>query len=253
VLFYLGTHRPHWLGMLDVPLFVSHRRLRSYKTMPRARSPWALDSGGFTELSMHGAWRTSEVQYAEAVQRYAEEVGLLQWAAPMDWMCEPQMLARTGLSVAGHQRLTVENYLRLREKGPFIPVLQGWEIGDYLDCVALYADYGVDLAEVPLVGVGSVCRRQDRAEIGVIFGELADAGIACHGFGVKKRGLTAYGHLLASADSMAWSYNARRNPPLPGCTHKNCANCVHWALRWREGVAQTHDGLAMHGRREGAS
>jgi hypothetical protein len=237
VRFYLGTHRPHWLAMLDVPLFVSHRRLRPYKTMPRARHGWALDSGGFTELTMHGAWRTSEAEYVEAVQRYASEVGRLDWAAPMDWMCEPQMLDRTGLDVAEHQRRTVENYLRLRDQGPFIPVLQGWGIGDYLDCVALYAEYGVDLARVPLVGVGSVCRRQDQAEIGVIFSELADAGIACHGFGVKKRGLTAYGGLLASADSMAWSYNARRSPPLPGCTHMNCANCALWALRWREGVA----------------
>jgi hypothetical protein len=31
----------------------------------------------------------------------------------MDWMCEPQILAGTGLSVAEHQRLTLENFLHL--------------------------------------------------------------------------------------------------------------------------------------------
>jgi hypothetical protein len=55
-----------------------------------------------------------------------------------------------------------------------------------------------------------------------------------HGFGVKKVGLAKYGHGLASADSMAWSFRARRSPPLPGCTHKSCSNCVHFALRWRD-------------------
>jgi hypothetical protein len=32
---------------------------------------------------------------------------------------------------------------------------------------------------------------------------------------------------------MAWSYSARRNPPLPGHTHLNCANCIDYALDWR--------------------
>ena len=36
---------------------------------------------------------------------------------------------------------------------------------------------------------------------------------------------------------MAWSYAARRQPPLPGCTgHKNCANCLTYATRWRAKV-----------------
>jgi hypothetical protein len=53
----------------------------------------------------------------------------------------------------------------------------------------------------------------------------------------KTGGLHLYGHRLASADSMAWSYAARREPPLPGCTgHKNCANCLRYAGRWRDNV-----------------
>jgi hypothetical protein len=59
-------------------------------------------------------------------------------------------------------------------------------------------------------------------------------GIRLHGFGVKTGGLHLYGHHLASADSMAWSYTARRLPPLPGCTsHANCANCFTYATHWR--------------------
>jgi hypothetical protein len=36
---------------------------------------------------------------------------------------------------------------------------------------------------------------------------------------------------------MAWSYTARRQPPLPGCVgHINCANCPRYAYRWRQAV-----------------
>lgn len=151
------------------------------------------------------------------------------------------MLEKTGLSVREHQERTVESYLELRGQGPFIPVLQGWALADYEACVGLYASAGVDLAAQPIVGVGSVCRRQNTAEIGDIFRSLAGAGIACHGFGVKKQGVAQYGRFLASADSMAWSYRARRSWPLPGCSHKSCANCSKFALRWRDELLREVD------------
>src|SRR6266511_4128228 len=63
-------------------------------------------------------------------------------------MCEPFMLDRTGRSVADHQAATVDNYCRLRQLAPtlpFIPVLQGWRLGDYLACVDRYAAAGAGL------------------------------------------------------------------------------------------------------------
>ena len=235
--FYLGTHRPVWLGSLDVPLVVSHRTLAGRRsTYSRASVPsWALDSGGFSELSLYGEWRTTVPEYVEAVERYATEIGRLDWAAPMDWMCEPFITEKTGLTVREHQDRTIANYLELRSQGPFIPVIQGWAIQDYYDCFELYADAGVDLRLEPIVGVGSVCRRQSTGEIAHIFRSLAEEGVSCHGFGVKSLGLSRYGQHLTSSDSLAWSYQARRRPPLPGCHgHKNCANCVRYALQWRD-------------------
>jgi hypothetical protein len=238
--FYLGAHQPHWLRLAEFPLFVSHRQLARRRSLPVAAGRWALDSGGFTELSMHGRWITTAHAYAEAVAGYAERVGGLDFAAPQDWMCEPQMIERSGLSVREHQERTVANYLELRALAPglpFIPVVQGWRLADYLHCLALYESAGVDLAGLPRVGLGSVCRRQSTAEIAVIVGTLANRGLRMHGFGVKTGGLHLYGHILASADSMAWSYAARREPPLPGCTgHKNCANCLVYASGWRSRV-----------------
>jgi hypothetical protein len=249
VRFFLGTHEPRWLERVDVPLFVSHRRFdRCWTDLPRARTAWALDSGGFTELNTAGHWRTSVDEYLERVERLADEVGGLEWAAPMDWMCEPAVLAETGLTIEEHQHRTVANYLELRDRGPFIPVLQGWELTDYLHCIELYHDAGVALTREPLVGLGTVCRRHDTHEIALVVRELTGCGLSLHGFGMKSRGVRRVGDLLTSADSMAWSSRGRfawqhDHERLCGGQHAGgCANCERWALRWRHGVV---DGLGL--------
>jgi hypothetical protein len=240
VRFYLGTHVPNWLGKTAVPLFVSRRQLTDRKTFPRAIGRWALDSGGFTELNLYGRWETTEEKYVADVRRFEAEIGGLDWVAPMDYMCEPFVLERTGLSIEEHQRRTVENFIRLREHlgALVIPVLQGWEKDDYLRCWDAYHRAGVDLEWEPHIGVGSVCRRQNTVEAGRIFRALAALALhtPLHGFGVKVAGFESYSDCLGSADSMAWSYRARYSPALPGCTHQNCANCLRYALRWRENI-----------------
>jgi hypothetical protein len=119
---------------------------------------------------------------------------------------------------------------------PFIPVIQGWEYGDYIDHITMYENAGIDLTAEPVVGVGSVCRRQGTREAQVILTTIRALGIKPHGFGVKVSGLKKYGLGLESADSMAWSYGARFNPPIEGHTHKTCANCLEYALRWRQDI-----------------
>lgn len=239
--FWLGTHEVSWLARPDVavPLFISHVRLRDRRSMPRAVAPWACDSGGFTELDRHGvdAFADGPAPYVAALRRYRDEIGSLAWAAPQDWMCEPSMLAKTGLTVAEHQRLTVDNYLRMRELAPelpVIPVLQGWDHEDYLRCADLYSAAGVDLPAEPLVGLGSVCRRNRTGTVRDIALSLGDCGLRLHVFGAKGAGAVRLASYAISADSLAWSYNARRKPALAGCRHKSCANCPRFALRWRE-------------------
>jgi hypothetical protein len=65
---------------------------------------WALDSGGFTELSMHGRWTLSPRDYVAEVRSYVAALGRPDWIAPQDWMCEPWILEKTGGTVAEHQR-----------------------------------------------------------------------------------------------------------------------------------------------------
>lgn len=250
--FYLGTHRPTWLWTVkDVPLFISHRVLRERKSpFPKATTPWALDSGGFTELSLFGEWRTMAEEYVDSVRRYADELGNLEWASPQDWMCEPWITAKTGLSVMAHQLRTVENYMTLRDLAPdlpFIPVLQGWEMDDYHRHADIYEAAGVDLTTQPVVGIGSVCRRQATGQIAAIFDSLKGRGLQMHGFGVKSAGLALYADNLVSADSLAWSYGARKDARagIRHCAKNTCANCLHYALSWREKVLRSLDGRQM--------
>ena len=193
--FYLGTHMDGWLAHVGVPLFVSHRRLARRKTLPKARTGWALDSGGFSELSLYGCWRTTPEDYVAAVKRYDREVGQLEWAAGQDYMCEDEMLTRTGLSVEEHQRRTVANFVRLEQlwhedddaelhpEAPFMPTVQGKTVGEYLPCWDMFGEDGVDLSNYPSVGVGSVCRRQHTEEIREVLEALRerDPGVPLHG------------------------------------------------------------------------
>lgn len=236
--FYLGTHKANWLGQVTAtPLFLSRRTLAERKSLPQATTRWALDSGGFSELSLHRGWTIPPPQYVAEVRRFANEVGNLEWAAAQDWMCEPFMVERTGLSVAEHQRRTLDNYRELCDLAPelpIVPVLQGWQPEEYLRHREMYLRAGVDLAALPRVGLGSVCRRQHSRELVRIVALFPD--LQLHAFGVKLQGIDQVARQLASADSLAWSYDARRQRPLPGCPHRSCANCLRFALLWRERV-----------------
>ncbi len=249
--FYLGCHQPSWLERADFALFISHRRLvkrlgpRARRPLPVARRPWGLDSAAFTELALHGRWTITPADYVAAVRRYREEIGHLATVSCQDWMCEEIVraggrignvrFAGTGMSIRAHQRKTVDNALELFHRDvsiPWMPVLQGWSIDDYHRCADLYESRGIDLRALPVVGLGSVCRRSSTGQIVGIVEAMAARGYRLHGFGIKSKGLDSIGHLLAAADSLAWSYRGRR---VAGCTptHRSESNCYSFAERWR--------------------
>jgi len=246
--FYLGTHVPNWLWRSDIrhPLFVSNRTLSRYKNYKKGSVVWCLDSGGFSELSLYNKWLTTPNQYISQVRRYKDEITNLIWAAPMDWMCEPVMINKTGKSVTEHQQLTCENFAYLRSEAPdlpFIPVLQGWDPDDYYRHDEMYKTYGFQLDKEQTVGVGSVCRRAKVDGMAKVFNNLAKQNYKLHGFGLKQDGIKLFGKDLTSSDSMAWSFGARMagRQGLYSCgtkheTTKNCANCITWAQMWADKI-----------------
>jgi hypothetical protein len=218
VKFYVGIHQPSDAKRLGA-VFVSVHRLTGPKgrRSPFTTQPWIMDSGAFTTIATHGGYPEPPAAYAAHIRRWAEPN--LVAAVAQDYMCEAAMLAKTGLTVANHQRLTIERYDDLlacdRAGVAIMPVLQGYEPPDY---VAHIRAYGSRLAQGAYVGVGSVCKRNGRPEgvLAVLEAILAERpDLRLHGFGLKTTSLAvpAIRNALESADSMAWSAAARRDFP----------------------------------------
>lgn len=226
LLFYTGLHQPGDAQHFDRACISIHRLERRKK--PVACRDVFIDSGAFTKLEKHG-------QYPEPVEVYAAQLHRLDTqgvvkiavASCQDYMCEPFMLAKTGLTVLDHQRMTIERYDALLDALnelydgliPFqvMPVIQGFSTEDYLRHMDMYGDR---LKPGMWVGIGSVCKRQGNVAIIedlllAIHAKRPD--LRYHGFGVKLTALQSaiVRRVLYSADSMAWSFAARklgRNP-----------------------------------------
>lgn len=229
----------HWLWQHpDQPYFVSDARLRKYKNLKPTKMPWALDSGGFTEVMREGKWVSDPSDYATRIRRYAEEITHLEWAAPQDWMCGAKVIKRTGLTVAIHQERTIDSVLFLKSKDTLThipPVLQGQTVADFLRHCDAYEARGIDLGSEPVVGLGSIFNRQADPNILRLMRRLYLRGIKVHAFGWKLTGLRKAGPYLASSDSLSWSYQARRTERDPACEnfrHQNCGNCYTYAKNW---------------------
>ncbi len=172
-----------------------------------------MDSGAFTEIATHGYYRESVDAYVVQIERW-RTCGNMLAAVSQDYMCEPWIIAKTGLTIADHQRLTIERYDAIRAKTTafVMPVLQGFAPSDYVEHLRAY---GARLTPEMWVGVGSVCKRN--ADPGTIYDVLRAIkrerpDLRLHGFGLKTTALGDGGvfDLLHSADSMAWSFAARR-------------------------------------------
>lgn len=213
MLFYVGLHQPAQARHF-ARAFVSINRVRGRKR-PVPSPAWILDAGAFTELLAHGRYRHEPGEYAASIGALAARNPGLVAAVTQDFMCEPFILERTGLSIAEHQRLTITRYdaLRASVKRVYVmPVLQGYAPASYVEHLRAY---GERLAAGAYVGVGSLCKRNgDPRQVAAVLAAIkADRpDLRLHGFGLKLSalGLATVRDALESADSMAWSWAARR-------------------------------------------
>jgi hypothetical protein len=211
--YYVGLHQPSDAQHFE-RCMVSVNRLRS-RVSDFAVQRWIMDSGAFTEVTQHGGFRTTPEAYAAQVDRWSR-CGTMEAAVTQDWMCEPWVLQLTGCTVKEHQERTVERYDAIRQAITtdtyLMPVLQGFQPHEYAEHLAMYGDR---LGPGAWVGVGSVCKRNGSvAEIEDVLGTVSSIrpDLRLHGFGLKTTALTSalVCDSLHSADSMAWSYAARR-------------------------------------------
>lgn len=215
MIFFPGLHQPSDAKHFDRAC-ISIKRLLNRKK-PLGCPAVLIDSGAFTELHLHGGYRTDEETYATQLRDIHQRgTAAIEIAVAQDYMCEPFMLVKTGLTIKDHQRLTIERYDRLSRllhgaPFPLMPVLQGYDERDY---VAHVKDYGDRLTPNMWVGVGSVCKRNGKPDsvAAILYAILAARpDLRLHGFGVKRISLAhaAVRNALYSADSMAWSFAAR--------------------------------------------
>ncbi len=235
--FFVGLPEPSMAQHFPA-CFISANRTRR-RAGPFAVEDWILDSGGFTEVSTYGGYRSSPREHAAEIRRQAGN-GRLLAAVAQDWMCEPHIIKRTGLSVRAHQRLTIERYDELvacDTAGIYVmPVLQGYSPCEYVDHIEAYGDR---LAPGVWVGVGSVCKRNASVlSILRVFSLIQEArpDLRLHGFGLKATALAfdPIRDLLHSADSMAWSFSARKQG--------RDGNDWREAKEWERTLEQTNTG-----------
>lgn len=209
--FFIGLHQPSDAQYFD-SCMISVNRLYKRKG-PFTVGDWILDSGAFTQVARNGGYRNSVADYAQAIVRVKGNGNLLA-AVAQDYMCEPFVLKKTGLTVQQHQELTIERYVELvlAETGAFImAVIQGYEPHEYVRHVRMYDDF---LEHGQWVGVGSICKRNGNPEaIANILWMIKRyrPDLKLHGFGLKTIALASpvVRSYLHSADSMAWSFAAR--------------------------------------------
>lgn len=191
----------------------------------------ALDSAGFVAMVRYGGYRWSTAEYVELAASFP-----WAWWASMDYCCEPEVASNRDV-VLDRVRLTahrlVECQREARERGipDPVPVLQGWLPDDYLRCADLLGDLP------PLVGLGSVCRRNLRGPDGVLeivrrLDVRLPAHVKLHLFGVKGDAIPIFlGHpRIQSVDSMAWDQAARRELAMPRTVEKRVGFMLDW---WR--------------------
>lgn len=231
--FFTGQHQPSDAKHFE-RTFVSVNRLRGRRSGFEVND-WIMDSGAFTQILKHGGYTEGVEVYAAEIKRWSTNGNLLA-AVAQDYMCEPSMLAITGKTVETHQQLTIERYdalLACDVGGVYVlPVLQGYAPEDYVRHIEMYGDR---LKPDMWVGVGSVCKRNGdpRAIERVLFGiKQARPDLRLHGFGVKTTALSSplVMELLHTADSMAWSFAARREGRNP--------NDWREAKAWTERIAR---------------
>ena len=203
--------------------------VRTYRKSPIKVGRWMMDSGAFTQITKYGNFVMSPADYVRLAVRF-QDCGDLACIVTQDYMCEPhviRMLKDRGkeASVRIHQRKTVERYIEIMDeavkqnlKVSVMPVLQGWEVEDYVDHLIMYAKMLSDLKyqrcglwknpflDKPCwhpykgtllnakqwIGIGSTCKRNRNPEIvSQILDQLHGAMGA---FGFKQSRIHLFGY-----------------------------------------------------------
>ena len=145
---------------LDYP-YVLVNFLTKTNTPPKSAKVLFVDSGGFHSSFVHGGYNKSDAEYLHFVRKTKADYFALR-----DYPCEPQILKKHNVTVKDQILRTVNHHIKLLDlakkyelSAKPIPVIQGWEIGDYLFCLDKFREHGLIGNGFDYIAIGSLCRR----------------------------------------------------------------------------------------------
>jgi|GEM_PF-3233512 len=170
-----------------------------------------IDSGGYSFFEREGGYDTSDCEYLRYIARVQPDYFALR-----DYPCEPDILDARDTTVQYHQQRTTEKAQILLDMlddfaitATPVAVVQGWSPDDYRSHLRQLYRAGV-LDEVEHIGIGTLCGREDVAQIATIVEAVRKSvgpDFKIHGFGVKREALERPDVVesLDSADTLAYS------------------------------------------------
>ena len=205
--FFVGVDRPWMFRLVPKPMVSVNSAMARKLDLAKKQMSWA-DSGAFHLIRTHGYYPHTHEQY-----RGWLEVMRPTFFTQMDWPCEPDVLASSGLTVREHQRRSLTSADECADFdmeglwSKFVPTIQGWRVDEYLKAAEDLEAAGLWR---PYMAIGSICRRGQERQIKAVIHALREFSpkTRFHGFGVKSRPKIL--ELLWSADSFAWRFNARK-------------------------------------------
>lgn len=161
-----------------------------------------MDSGGFQLIGQYGEYPFDNEEYLQYVKEMEPD-----YVTALDYPCD-------GVDNEERIKRTVKNDLYLLDNykggGKPIPVIQGYNIEEYKDCIDKLKNRG-GIGEY--MGVGSVCRRKNKEEVYEIL-KLCNnmTGSKLHVFGLSLNHIKTpkIRGLVNSFDTMAWMYSSTR-------------------------------------------
>ena len=177
-----------------------------------------LDSGGYSFFSSYPDYPFSIEDYVGLVNLIKDQSGITR-VVTLDYPCEPD-INRSRVST-NEERIqkTVSNAVecfQYDETIPWLPVIQGYTIDEYLYCVDLYKEVGITS---DYWAIGSICSRKGFPhKIRRIITTIADiVPHKIHAFGLSLTYLydPQIFNNIYSSDSAAWVYGATKMAQKP--------------------------------------
>lgn len=169
-----------------------------------------VDSGGYSFFSRWGDYPFSLEKYLDLVYYIKDKYPLFS-VATLDYPCEPNINRDNLVSNQIRIEKTVSNAIKCFQADknlPWLPVIQGYALDEYLSCIDLYKEVGITSN---YWAIGSICSRKGkplelRKIITSIKEQHPNAKLHAFGLGIPFLRDPQIFQAIYSSDSSAWNW-----------------------------------------------